>query len=51
MLYKDTGSSGVVVGNQFYYIANSQWDAFDNADKPMPGFVAQKPTVLVLSLN
>ncbi|GAB3942812.1 hypothetical protein GCM10028805_08010 [Spirosoma harenae] len=42
---------GVVVGKQFYYIANSQWDAFDNAGKPVPNFPAQKPTILSLSLD
>ncbi|GAB4034576.1 SMP-30/gluconolactonase/LRE family protein [Spirosoma gilvum] len=42
---------GVIVGNQFYYIANSQWDAFDETGKPVPDFPAQKPTILVLLLD
>ncbi len=42
---------GVIVGCQFYYIANSQWDAFDESGRPVPNFPAQKPTVLVLPLN
>jgi len=42
---------GVIAGNQFYFIANSQWDAFDQTGQPVAGYVAQKPTVLVLKLN
>ncbi|QHV96909.1 SMP-30/gluconolactonase/LRE family protein [Spirosoma endbachense] len=42
---------GVVAGSQFYFIANSQWDAFDNAGKPVPNYPAQKPTILVLALD
>ncbi|GAB4019782.1 hypothetical protein GCM10028808_58650 [Spirosoma migulaei] len=42
---------GVVVGKQLYYIANSQWEAFDDAGKPVPNFSAAKPTILVLPLN
>ncbi|MVM31392.1 hypothetical protein GO755_15210 [Spirosoma sp. HMF4905] len=42
---------GVVVDKQFYYIANSQWDAFDDAGKPVPNFPAQKPTILVVPLH
>ncbi|QIP14968.1 hypothetical protein G8759_21255 [Spirosoma aureum] len=42
---------GVVAGSQFYFIANSQWDAFDNAGKPVPNYPAQKPTLLVLALD
>lgn len=42
---------GTIVGHQFYYIANSQWDAFDEAGKPVPNYPAQKPTVLTLPLD
>jgi DNA-binding beta-propeller fold protein YncE len=42
---------GVVAGSQFYFIANSQWDAFDNAGKPVANYPAQKPTILVLALD
>ncbi|GAB2565627.1 SMP-30/gluconolactonase/LRE family protein [Spirosoma areae] len=42
---------GVLVDRQFYYIANSQWDAFDEAGKPVPNYPAQKPTILVLPVN
>ena len=42
---------GVVVGKRFYYIANSQWDAFDDVGKPVPDFPAQKPTILFLPLE
>jgi len=42
---------GVMVGRRFYYIANSHWDAFDEAGKSVPNFPAQKPTVLVFPLN
>ncbi|WP_338869672.1 hypothetical protein WBJ53_20745 [Spirosoma sp. SC4-14] len=42
---------GVIAGNQFYYIANSQWDAFDRAGRPVPGYTARQPMILVLKLN
>lgn len=42
---------GVLVGKQFYYVANSQWEAFDDTGKPVPNFPAQKPTILTLPLN
>lgn len=42
---------GVVVADQFYFIANSQWEAYDQAGQPIVGYAAQKPTVLVLKLN
>ncbi|MBD2704892.1 SMP-30/gluconolactonase/LRE family protein [Spirosoma sp. BT702] len=42
---------GVLVGNQFYYVANSQWEAFDEAGKPVPNFPAQKPTILVVPVD
>jgi hypothetical protein len=42
---------GVLAGKQFYYVANSQWEAFDEAGKPVPNFSTQKPTILALPLN
>ena len=42
---------GVVVDGQFFYIANSQWDAFDNSGKSVPNYPAQKPTILRLPLK
>ncbi len=42
---------GVMADGRFFYIANSQWDAYDTNGKPVPNYPAQKPTVLVLPLK
>lgn len=42
---------GVVVGNDFYYVANSQWEAFGEAGRPISPELLVAPVVLRLPLR
>ena len=37
---------GVIAGNNFYFIANSGWDALDPHGKPKPGARMTQPTIM-----
>jgi len=42
----DEPTLGVVVGDQFYYVANSQWEKRDEGGTPRPG-AALAPTIVL----
>ncbi|THD06903.1 lactonase family protein [Rhodanobacter lindaniclasticus] len=46
-----TPTHGVVVGSDFYYIANSGWDALDERGRLKPGTTMSDPTVRRVSLQ
>ncbi|HYK43303.1 MAG TPA: hypothetical protein VE007_13015, partial [Thermoanaerobaculia bacterium] len=47
----DGPTLGVVVGSDFYYIANPQWGSFDKDGKMFPLEKLQEPTILKVSLR
>ena len=47
----DEPTLGVVVGDDFYYIANPQWGSFDKDGKMFPPEKLQEPTVLKVRLR
>jgi hypothetical protein len=46
----DEPTLGVVVGDEFDYVANSAWEKFDDTGRPRPGAVPTAPVVLRLPL-
>jgi sugar lactone lactonase YvrE len=41
---------GTVWSNRFFYVANSQWDEYDDAGRPKPGARLEPPRILELKL-
>ncbi len=46
----DEPTLGVVLGDEFYYVANSQWGKYDDEGHRIPGSRLQKPVILSLPL-
>jgi hypothetical protein len=42
---------GVIIGNDFYYIANSGWDVIDDQGNPKPGAKPSNATIMRVSLS
>jgi hypothetical protein len=47
----DEPTLGVVVGDDFYYIANSQWEKYTDAGELRPGVTLRPPMILRLNLK
>jgi len=47
----DDVTLGVVVGQELYYIASGQWNAFDNEGKPTDGVTLKEAVILRLPLD
>ena len=41
---------GTIVGNEFYFIANTGWGEYDDQGKKKPGTVPVEPSIRKLSL-
>lgn len=41
---------GTVWSNRFFYVANSQWDEYDDAGRPKPGARLEPPRILEIKL-
>jgi hypothetical protein len=39
-----------VWSNRFFYVANSQWDEYDDAGRPKPGARLEPPRILEIKL-
>jgi sugar lactone lactonase YvrE len=46
----DEPTIGTIVGREFVYVANSQWDKHDAAGTPLPGKTLTRPKLLALPL-
>ncbi len=47
----DEPTLGVVVGNDFYFVARSQWRAFDEKAGLFPAEKLTEPTILKVALR
>jgi hypothetical protein len=46
----DEPTSGVVVGQRFLYVANSQWEKYDDSGRRRANTLLRRPVVLELAL-
>jgi D-alanyl-D-alanine carboxypeptidase len=46
----DEPTTGVVVGRRFFYVANSQWEKYDDAGRRRANTVLRRPVILELPL-
>jgi sugar lactone lactonase YvrE len=47
----DEPTNGVVVGDEFIYVANSQWEKYDDAGARLAGTVLRRPVLLSIRLR
>jgi len=47
----DEPTIGTVVGDEFFYVANSQWEKYDDEGKRLAGTVLKRPVLLALKLR
>jgi hypothetical protein len=47
----DEPTSGVVVGDDFIYVANSQWEKYNDSGARIPGTVLRRPVLLMLPIG
>ena len=46
----DEPTLGMILGTDFYYVGNSQWNKFDSDGKPPDSIETQEPRIFRLSL-
>jgi len=47
----DEPTSGRVVGDEFVYVANSQWEKYEENGTLRPGVILDRPRLLAVPIN